>query len=240
METSLGDKVVVYLLDVREFNDKEWHFYKSKSTWLPGSCRQKIEKNLHKTNRNLSLMGWILFLMFVGYPLGIKEDKKIQFGKYGKPYILNSNIHFNISHSYPWVCLATSYTSVGVDIECKSVSDPCQVLDKFSDKEKAWLVGESADNPEVMKGRFRMLWSAKEAWLKYLGCGLKGIGMELPFALTASGGLYNSVDQDGKKLYLNQNLLSDKEVLSICCESEACELKNITAVEIKKFFMNWE
>ena len=47
----------------------------------------------------------------------IAPDGKLLKGKDGKPYFENLPVHFNISHSYPYVVCAICDCAVGIDIE---------------------------------------------------------------------------------------------------------------------------
>lgn len=75
------------------------------------------------------------------------ELKNISYTKYGKPYLSNSNIHFNYSHSNNYIALGLATTDIGVDIEERIVTD--LVSDKYLDsvrginKLKDWVLKEA-------------------------------------------------------------------------------------------------
>ena len=83
----------------------------------------------------------------------------------GKPYAENAP-HFNLSHSGDWLLCAVGDAPVGVDIEVPRKISPALVRRTCTPAEQAFL----ADHP----GCFLQLWTAKEAYLKYLGTGITG------------------------------------------------------------------
>ncbi len=82
----------------------------------------------------------------------------------GKPYAEHAP-HFNLSHSGDWLLCAVSDTPVGVDIERPRKVSPALIRRVCTPAELAFLAGQ----PE----RFLQVWTAKEAYLKYLGTGIR-------------------------------------------------------------------
>ena len=110
---------------------------------------------------------------------------KIEYGKHGKPYY-NDKFFFNISHSKNYICIGTSTSEVGIDIE--------EERKITSGLEKRILTIE-----EMMDDKINLLeyWVIKEAYSKY-----KGIGLRMPF---------NKVSISQIKQSLNvYNLCTDK------------------------------
>lgn len=93
------------------------------------------------------------------------RDLVLARAKNGKPYFINSEIKFNISHSKGYVTCATAFgEEVGVDIEASEIPpERAEKLAKrfFSEKE-ADIVRK---NPKI----FQKLWSEKEAKAKFSG-----------------------------------------------------------------------
>ncbi|MCB1085037.1 MAG: 4'-phosphopantetheinyl transferase superfamily protein [Chlamydiia bacterium] len=94
----------------------------------------------------------------------------------GKHYLLDSSLHFNLSHSGEWLAIALSWEApVGVDIEVIRPIDGVKqlILDHFSAKEQAYIgIPDIWDRDEACF-RFWEIWSRKEACLKALGIGLQ-------------------------------------------------------------------
>ncbi len=113
------------------------------------------------------------------------EGKSFHFklNQYGKPYVDQSNIFFNVSHSYEWVLIGLSQAiDLGVDIEKIRLDLNLSQLAKrfFSEKEVAFL----NQLPKAQKAiGFFNAWTRKEAYIKARGMGLaiplSGFSVEL-------------------------------------------------------------
>ncbi len=99
------------------------------------------------------------------YAFPHKDPETLQTEPGGKPYW--KGVHFNLSHSGPWVALAVGENPVGVDVECFRENRNVEALAKrhFTPEEQAF-VGNSQE-------RFLRIWTAKEARLKWDGTGLR-------------------------------------------------------------------
>lgn len=98
------------------------------------------------------------------------NNKDIYFrkNKYGKPYLDNNHLFFNISHSNETLVVAFSDKEIGVDIEkigfCNfNIANRC-----FCENEYNYIVSKFKDKDV----RFFDIWTKKEAYIKYLGIGL--------------------------------------------------------------------
>lgn len=81
------------------------------------------------------------------------------------------SLSFNLSHSGNYAVLAVSDSPIGVDIECKnrnymSLAKRCFCKEEYEDIEA--VIGE-----EERKRRFLEYWTMKEAYIKYVGEGLR-------------------------------------------------------------------
>ena len=94
-----------------------------------------------------------------------KDPETLQNAPGGKPYW--DGIHFNLSHSGPWVTLAVGTDPVGVDVECFRENRKVETLAKrhFTTEEQAFVRGSQE--------RFLRVWTAKEARVKWDGAGLR-------------------------------------------------------------------
>ena len=83
----------------------------------------------------------------------------------GKPFW--EGIHFNLSHSGPWVVLAVGDSPVGVDVEAfrQSRNGTAVAKRRFTPEEQAF-VGSDQE-------RFLRIWTAKESLVKRTGEGLR-------------------------------------------------------------------
>jgi len=104
-----------------------------------------------------------------------KGPKTIEFdlNPHGKPFLRQSDIQFNLSHSRQWAVLAVGINcELGIDVE--SISDGRSTLniaqhyfhaDEIEELEKLQTVDDQQDY-------FFRLWTLKESFLKALGTGI--------------------------------------------------------------------
>ena len=124
------------------------HFF---SDQLGFSTQKKLEK------RRLEFLATRLLLQqtIPGFPF-----EKMAIAATGKPFLHGTPYHFSISHSFPYVAVAFSERSVGIDVQ---VFQPkiSRLKDKFlSVAEQKWF----ADSME----KLTLAWTAKEAAYKRL------------------------------------------------------------------------
>ncbi len=95
-----------------------------------------------------------------------------QYGPYGKPYVDNMTVQFNVSHSEDRILIGVGYHHpLGVDIEHISRS-----VD-IADIAKRFFTAREAQHIQYLKGEaqqqaFFNVWTRKEALLKAVGAGL--------------------------------------------------------------------
>ncbi|MCI2826682.1 4'-phosphopantetheinyl transferase family protein, partial [Staphylococcus lugdunensis] len=127
---------------------------------------------LYYDRDKLNLLYSRLVVLYGMYKLrGISpNDVNILKEKYGKPYIENNNIYFNISHSGKVVYVAFyEHGEVGIDVE--ELNDvPNEIIEYcFHEEEKKLM--KRAKKREY-KRRFYDIWTKKEAYLKKKGTGI--------------------------------------------------------------------
>lgn len=126
------------------------------------SCRH--EEDLART----AGAGWLLqyALERSGIPASAQHFRKNQFGK---PFLSDRpEVHFSLSHSGSWAVCAVSDHPVGVDAELPRCT-MAMARRHFHPEELAQL---DALSPHDQADALNRLWTAKEAFLKALGCGL--------------------------------------------------------------------
>ncbi len=106
----------------------------------------------------------------------------------GKPFLRNFDIHFNLSHSGDYVLCAIHKQLIGADIEALREVKPSLSARICTKEEAAWCGEDSA--------KLLQVWTAKEAYLKYLGIGLRIAPREI------------AVIHDGKLSFPNVTLKS--------------------------------
>lgn len=127
----------------------------------------EINRFVRWQDRHNSLFGKLL--MYLGYyyltdtEINLNHYKK---NKNGKPYLNNSNLKFNISHTNKTVVCVFNNEEVGVDIEEVNTVDYNDFKNVFAKEEIITL----EQNDDYIK--FYELWTKKEAVAKVLGQGL--------------------------------------------------------------------
>lgn len=101
------------------------------------------------------------------------QDILFKYTKFGKPYLSNSNISFNLSHSGRYVLYAiTENADIGIDVEeCKDNIEFLLIAKEFLSKAEynQFLIV----SPEEKCLAFYQAWTRKEAILKAMGKGLQ-------------------------------------------------------------------
>lgn len=105
------------------------------------------------------------------YCLLAPQDIAFSYNEFHKPFLKDSNIHFNFSHAEDFaICAIVAGGSVGVDVEeIKEIDVNAMAKIVFSEEEK-----RSVENLSDEKKRlaFYTIWTGKEAYGKALGCGI--------------------------------------------------------------------
>ncbi|MBQ6039804.1 MAG: 4'-phosphopantetheinyl transferase superfamily protein [Oscillospiraceae bacterium] len=88
----------------------------------------------------------------------------------GKPLLVDSDVHFNLSHSGEWVVCAVGKTEIGIDVEEIRQTDYQDIYCSFAEPEIARL---NSTEPDRKADVFYQLWTLKESYVKYCGSGLR-------------------------------------------------------------------
>ena len=134
--------------------------------------------------KNYILSHGILRKLLSSYLLISPEDISFSYGPFGKPYLSNKAIHFNMSHSQDRAIYVFSLKkTVGIDIEyikpTLSIEDlPLAVLSKQEQEKIAELPLHE------QKIAFYKKWTQKEAYLKAIGTGLQNNLAEISIPTT--------------------------------------------------------
>lgn len=114
-------------------------------------------------------------------------------GENGKPYAVNANVFFSISHSANTVVCAVSENEIGIDIE-KVRSIRLRVAEKFATDSEIGYIGEDIS-------RFFEIWTLKEAFFKCKGTGLGADIKSVSFEITKGN---VSCSENGYKLFFEE------------------------------------
>ena len=178
--------MVLYILDMNEFEQSKY-------------CTEISKHKEHHTAGHYLLRR----------ALGEEAYVQAEFAKkeHGKPYIVGTPIHYNISHSGQIVALVTAENEVGVDVQEKRPARMEAVAKRFFAKEE-WQAFLACDREEKKKDLFYHIWCRKEAYGKYLGTGLN------------TEVLQTNVLEDAKDVQWIEYEAVEGYQISICCGKE--------------------
>lgn len=98
------------------------------------------------------------------------QPKNLDFSKNknGKPFLKNSPLNFNISHSKRHMVIAISHNPIGIDTEFKKEARYIQIAERFFSKEESSFL-KTLTNTIHLKSHFYSIWTQKEAYSKAKG-----------------------------------------------------------------------
>ncbi|MBR5248897.1 MAG: 4'-phosphopantetheinyl transferase superfamily protein [Lachnospiraceae bacterium] len=162
--------------------------------------KQRAERYRSPEDARRCVLAEVLLRFSLKEACGYSEQIVTQYHEHGKPFIKNpENFAYNISHSGEWVLVAYTYDAsgtvkdakVGVDVEKIREFTNCEKLTIrfFAEEEQEYIF--SVKNDAEKAARFTEIWTLKESYLKYLGCGLSQ-SLE-SFAVDAASGQIRDV-----------------------------------------------
>ena len=209
----------VYYFDIEPLRNKA--IFNSQIENITEGRLERIEKS-QSTADTLRLMGSGLMINFIKTKYFVDSD--VATDKHGKPYFVNSDLKFNLSHSGRYVVAAVSDYEIGIDIQKKKA-------DKHRIAEKNFLQGECAyinagANDEERHQRFCEVWTLKEAYLKNIGMGLRKPLNSFEIVFRPEG----PVIRNQTEFKCTQFKMNDKYIVSICKDinDEGFELSEVT------------
>ncbi len=188
------------------------------------TLREKIKKHFIKTEtlkRKESVAAKALLTLLMRNQYGI-TNFTVDCDKDGKPFIVGSEISFNLSHSGNYALCALSDKNVGCDIQQIT---PCnqRVARRFFTQNEIDSL-EICDDKDIV---FTKMWALKESALKFCGKGMSGGLDRYDFSE-----YYNKNSFTLQSLCFNVLEIPDY-VVSICSESASISQLN---ADIKKDF----
>ncbi len=198
------------LLDQNDFQNKKTELLGK----LPVSLSNKFKNYSHNKNLQRSILGELLARYYFTTKIKVQSNKiEFNLGEKGKPFLENSDIHFNISHSGDWVVAAFSIRNIGIDIEL--IREPNYNVAKrfFSSVEINQL--NFINDSDKKKNLFFDFWTIKESYLKAIGTGLtKPLNT---FTVIKNSDTIQLTDNEYDNLvYIKQYSFNDEYKLSVC------------------------
>ncbi len=134
--------------------------------------KDKIDKYKNNKLKLLSIIGEILLkdLLLDLYNLNY-SNLDFNYNNYGKSYIKDKDIYFNISHSFDYIITIVSNKEIGIDIE-KVRKTNLNTINYFAtNKEKEYILKSNND----IEKRLFQIYTLKEAYFKMKGTNLNNI-----------------------------------------------------------------
>ena len=142
--------------------------------------REQIKKIVNKKRLKQAIMGEFMLKNLLQKENISYQNTDFEINKFGKPYIKDSSIFFNISHSYDYIIVVTSHKEIGVDIE-KIRKTKENVWHQFAtNKERDYIFSKE----EEIEKRIFQIYCLKEAYFKMKGNNLSK-AKNVEFILTA-------------------------------------------------------
>ncbi|SER95609.1 4'-phosphopantetheinyl transferase family protein [Lachnobacterium bovis] len=183
---------------------------------------KKIQKisNIEEKCRSLSAG------LLVSYALAVEDisvkDVQIKYQKNNKPYLENSNIFYNISHTQKYVAVVISDCESGIDVETarKRWKDNPKSLERLSKKILSLSERQQFDNicNEEKTAYFTKIWTKKESYVKATG---EGITFNL-----------SEIDTNDMECFFTEQIDADT-YLSVCCFENINNLKKVIKKQLK-------
>lgn len=139
--------------------------------------KERIERITHKDTLLSTVFGeWTAKNALSEYCDIPIEKIVFYYTEFGKPYIKELPIHFNISHSGNWIVVAIDDAPIGIDIEVLRPIDLCIHKRLCTESDMQYLFGDkvffdNTNDPDTIR-RFFEIWTAKEAYFKKIGTGI--------------------------------------------------------------------
>lgn len=121
------------------------------------------ERVFVETLNNKRQLEWMASRYLMQKVMDIDIEAKLRKDKFGKPYLLQEDVHISISHSHKYSALAKSPKIIGIDIQLQ-LDKITRIAHKFIN-EKEWTYFTEEERIEYM----HVIWGAKESMYKAYG-----------------------------------------------------------------------
>lgn len=214
----------IYYTNISLLNDSDIDDLLSKVSQYRNN---RIKNYKNNSDKKLSLCSELL-LKKAFKDLKINSNYNYRFNDYGKPYLDDTNIFFNISHSGDYAICALSDKEIGIDIQqirktTSNITEKC-----FSDDETKYI--NSFENDDKLEAFYR-IWTLKESFIKNIGVGLAlplkdfsiNIGNEITIKQTVNNNIY----------YFEELNIDSNYKCSLCnINNNSAIIKNVSVFEL--------
>ncbi|GAA4278242.1 4'-phosphopantetheinyl transferase family protein [Aquimarina mytili] len=176
----------------KQFGNDLWHHYLN---FLPYNFQNEVLRFRRWQDRYNCLLGKLM--VYVGFKIFYNSELSFEnFLKdsYGKPYIKDCKMNFNISHSGNTVVCIFSKEPIGIDVEEAKDIEYTLFENVFTDQEMKEI-------SSVGLSKFYEYWTKKEAIIKAIG---KGMSIPLlDIEVKGDHSIYDGIKWNIKSLKLN-------------------------------------
>ena len=121
------------------------------------------EQNFVKTLNSKRELEWMASRYLMQKVMDIDIDAKLRKDKFGKPYLLQEDVHISISHSHDYSAIAMSPKVIGIDIQLE-LDKISRIAHKFIGEDERSFIEEKKET-----AYFHAIWGAKESMYKAYG-----------------------------------------------------------------------
>ncbi len=166
-----------YTYDIRNLTYEEYHKWYS---LMSNEKKRRVDRFRFNDDKKRTVVGEMLARKAIAEWYSVKPESIVFAAKeHGKPYVVNFNVEFNISHSDNMVVCAVDDKPVGIDIEEIRPIDLNIAKRICIDEELLCIFGHIPTDSDFtytedtdILTRFFELWTKKEACGKLSGIGL--------------------------------------------------------------------
>jgi 4'-phosphopantetheinyl transferase len=173
---------------------------------LPARMEQQASRFKFWKDAQAYMFGKLLTLRgLINYGYDLSVLKNIEYNAFGKPFLPDSEINFNVSHSGHYViCCLARQLKIGIDIEMIKPLDLSDFQTVLTTEELSDISETSDSTVELLK-----LWTIKEAVVK-----ADGRGFSLPLQKIQLA-IENKVNIDGDTWYIYRIVLDPDYMVHI-------------------------
>ena len=167
-----------YKYDIHDLSDEEYVYWYS---LMSKEKQERVDRFRLIDDKKRTVAGEMLARKAVAKWCGVApESITIAVGEYGKPYAVNLDVEFNISHSGNMVVCAVSNKPVGIDVEQIRPIDLSVARRVCTEDELFYIFGRKpteadfvyTENASLLT-HFFDIWTKKEALGKKTGMGIR-------------------------------------------------------------------
>lgn len=167
----------IFLSDLTQ-NDYDYYF-----SLMDVDKQKQVSRYKNEMDKKRTIAGEMLARRMISkYCKVVPEDIYFETGCYGKPNAKHFNVEFNISHSEEMVVCAINDKPVGIDVEMIRPIGTNILRKLCMDIDLKYISGSDMASIKIPNNfddqqlhRFYEVWTAKEAYFKCIGTGIKNL-----------------------------------------------------------------